>query len=250
MGEKIEGLTDEQERHVYAFIESRPDWITAVNSPLMCDEGPEQGEHTVKRPHPYLMGMDYTLKHLRDCVPCKVLDIGSPFAQVVAAKWLPGVEIATLDIRANPGSSEVGVKWIQGNATSIPAENGAYDVVTSMWVLGHVGDGRYGDALDVNGDVKMIREMARVLRKGGKAIFGPGLMGHQCANLFNMHRMYTWEWLEREFEKANLQMLEKTEFLSEKDLFLDPSWSDISKNTVVILNRRDGFYGACVLKKI
>jgi hypothetical protein len=40
--------------------------------------------------------------------------------------------------------------------------------------MGHVGDGRYGDALDVDGDLKMLAEIARVLRPGGLAIVGPG----------------------------------------------------------------------------
>ena len=60
---------------------------------------------------------------------------------------------------------------------------------TCLSTIEHIGLGRYGDPIDPWGDVKMARNLARLLRPGGTLLIsfpcGPGCV------VFNKHRIYT-----------------------------------------------------------
>jgi SAM-dependent methyltransferase len=64
-----------------------------------------------------------------------------------------------------------------------------FDLVTCLSTIEHIGLGRYGDPIDPWGDVKMARNLARLLRPGGTLLIsfpsGPGCVA------FNKHRIYT-----------------------------------------------------------
>ena len=214
---------------------------------LLYDEAQGEAEHAYPAAHPYLLGLYYAVKRIARLAPCKVLDIGSPLAQIAALAAIPGIEMSVMDIRPYAEAEKFEINWIHGNATSIPFPDASWSVFSSLWVMGHVGDGRYGDALDVDGDVKMIREMGRVLKSGGTAILGPGMIDKECGNIFNIHRIYSWEWLQKQFDIAGLDLVEKEDFEIASDLFIDPTWDGVNK--VFTPMRRPGYYGVCVLRK-
>jgi SAM-dependent methyltransferase len=64
-----------------------------------------------------------------------------------------------------------------------------FDLVTCLSTIEHIGLGRYGDPIDPWGDVKMARNLGRLLRPGGVLLLsfpsGPGCV------VFNKHRIYT-----------------------------------------------------------
>lgn len=230
-----------EESHIRAFALARPKWRFAALSERLYDEDTGSREHKYARTHPYVAGLRYVMPRIVETAPCRVLDIGSPLIQNVALACLPGVDVTVLDIRPNDDHDALGLTWLTASATKLPFEDRSWDLVTSLWVMGHVGDGRYGDDFDVDGDRKMIAEIARVLRPGGQAIIGPGLIDEECGNIFNVHRVYSWEWLKEEFEREGLEVLETIDLPVSDDVFFRAGSYE--------LERRDGRYGLAWLKK-
>lgn len=236
-------LSAAEEAHVTRFLSERDAWRMCVMAERVSDEMSDSPIHKYAKAHPYITGMQYVMHRIREMGPCKILDIGSPLSQNVALSCLPGVDVTVLDVRPNDDADMLGLHWRLASATSLPYADASWDIVISLWVMGHVGDGRYGDEFVVDGDLRMLKEIARVTRPGGTAIIGPGLVDDACGNIFNLHRIYSWPWLREEFDKAGFDLLEQ------KDLF-------VSNEFYVSMNagqpgvvRRDGHYGLALLKK-
>jgi hypothetical protein len=60
--------------------------------------------------------------------------------------------------------------------------------LSSMHVIEHIGLGRYGDPLDPDGDLKAIRELCRVLARGGNLMVAVPV--GRARIQFNAHRVY------------------------------------------------------------
>lgn len=236
-------LSSAEEAHIGAFIDARPTWQTCFLSERVYDESEGSRTHKYPKPHPYIIGMQETLRIVRELSPCSVLDIGSPLVQNVALSCMPGVDVTVLDVRPHDDADKLGLKWHTTTATAMPYPDASWSVVTSLWVMGHVGDGRYGDAFDVDGDRKMLSEIARILKPGGVAIIGPGLVSAHCGNIFNLHRIYSWEWLLEEFERVGLAVMDQRDLPVSNEVFID------SDKDAMLVGRRDGNYGLALLTK-
>lgn len=234
-------LTPAEEGHLEQFCTTRADWRVCLLAERMHDENEGNREHKYSKAHPYITGMHYVMGKLKELVPCKVLDIGSPIAQNVAAGSLPGVDLTVLDVRRNDDAELLGLKWVTASATELPFPDASWELLTCLWVMGHVGDGRYGDAFDADGDKKLLAEAARVLKPDGLAIIGVGLIDSYCGNIFNLHRIYSWEWLRAAFKEAGFEVLEERDLFVSSDVFLD----DTTKP-----ERRDGYYGLALLRRM
>lgn len=75
--------------------------------------------------------------------------------------------------------------------------------LSCMHVVEHVGLGRYGDPLDPDGDKKAIRELKRVLAKGGDLIFVTPVGRPRIQ--FNAHRIYSYDQILDLFSDLELQ---------------------------------------------
>lgn len=74
------------------------------------------------------------------------------------------------------------------DVTKLPFADNNIPSLSCMHVLEHIGLGRYGDAIDPDGDVKAMHELSRVLAPGGQLyIVVP--VGQPCI-AFNAHRIY------------------------------------------------------------
>lgn len=74
--------------------------------------------------------------------------------------------------------------------------------LSCMHVIEHVGLGRYGDAVDPNGDLKAISELKRVLAVGGYLLFVVPV--GQPRICFHAHRIYSYEQIMEYFSGLNL----------------------------------------------
>jgi len=72
--------------------------------------------------------------------------------------------------------------------TDLPFADGALPSVSCMHVVEHVGLGRYGDAMDADGDLKAMAELARVTAPGGNLLFVVPVGAPRVQ--FNAHRIY------------------------------------------------------------
>lgn len=121
-----------------------------------------------------------------------IVDFGGgrgSFSTVVPMLFrFPGTEIVSVDISNHGEASEFGVRYVQGDCRGTGLPSSSADVVSLISTLEHVGLGRYGDPLDVEGDVRCIEEVQRVLRPGGHLILTTPY-GYPTV-VFNLHRIY------------------------------------------------------------
>jgi hypothetical protein len=74
-----------------------------------------------------------------------------------------------------------------------------------MHVVEHIGLGRYGDPLNVHGDVIAMNNLRRSLRSGGRLLFVVPV--GKPAIYFNAHRVYSATWI-RDFFATRLRLKE------------------------------------------
>lgn len=75
--------------------------------------------------------------------------------------------------------------------------------LSCMHVIEHIGLGRYGDPLDVRGDLKAMAELIRVTKIGGSILFVVPI-GGKSKIIFNAHRIYTFEQIREYFKNFDL----------------------------------------------
>lgn len=239
-------LTQAERAHLVAFRESRPDWPIFYVEERWGDEFPnDESSRSYPKAHPYLTGMQYVINRTPRQNGRKLLDIGSPLAQNVCMASI-GFDLTVVDVRPHPDAEELGLKWVEASACNLPFEDASWDLMTSCWVMSHVGDQRYGDDFEIDGDLKMLGELTRVLKPGGTLILGVGLVDVECSMLFNIHRIYSWTWLHEQFGKVGLEVINQKDLPVSNDMFIDPTWST---SGTFRLARRSGYYGICTLRK-
>ena len=213
-------------------------------NPLFSDEDRSPvKEHVYRHTHPFVRGMKDVLRLVNKHQPRTVLDVGSPLAQNVAVSYL--ADLTMLDVRVLEDKA-LGLNVIQGSACAIPFPDKSQELVTSLWVMCHVGDGRYGDVLELDGDKKMLQEVHRVLRSDGLAVLGIGPMDEAPGLIFNVQRIYSWPWIEALFKEVGFVLLEKGEYPISKDMFIEHHWQE---EDAMVMRISGGVYGFAVLQK-
>jgi SAM-dependent methyltransferase len=84
----------------------------------------------------------------------------------------------------------------------LPFETSSLESVSCMHTIEHIGLGRYGDELDVQGDIKAIEELKRVTRPGGTILFVTPVGRPKIE--FNAHRIYSFEQIMDYFKGTDL----------------------------------------------
>lgn len=119
----------------------------------------------------------------------------------------------------------------RGDLNRLPFADQSVPSLSCMHVVEHVGLGRYGDALDYDGDLKSMEELARVLSVGGNLFFVVPV-GSVARIQYNAHRVYTPQQVIENFEKLGLSLLEFTlipELAADGGLVKNPSASLMAK---------------------
>ncbi len=132
-----------------------------------------------------------------DNQPSKHVDVGSRVDGFVAhiASFR---EIEVFDIR--PQQTRVrNIRFVTADLMNLDPSLVEYtDSLSSLNVIEHFGLGRYGDPIDVNGHVKGLENMKRMLRKGGTFYFSTPI-GPQRIE-FNAHRVFSLAYLLKIFK--------------------------------------------------
>ena len=198
--------------HLRRFALSRPEFGIVLSPQMMFDEHPNvPGKDQLHRQDPchwYQAGSIHAvgaIKTMDRSQMLQIVDIGSPVEQKIAIAAIDNVTLTTLDVRPEYYHALMPFQTIIGTATKLPFPSDSVDVVTSNCVLCHVGDGRYGDAFDVDGDVNMLRECKRILKPGGVVLLGLGPISLKAILVFNMNRIYSLEWAKKLFGWAGLR---------------------------------------------
>lgn len=75
----------------------------------------------------------------------------------------------------------------RGEILNLPFEDSSLKSLSCLCVAGHVGLGRYGDAIDPQGTKKACKELGRVLARGGYLYFSTNIGKERIC--FNAHRV-------------------------------------------------------------
>jgi len=86
--------------------------------------------------------------------------------------------------------------------TRLEFEDDSIRSLSCMHVVEHIGLGRYGDPLDVDGDLKAINELKRVVAAGGHLLFVVPI--GKAKIMFNAHRIYSYEQIATYFQEFDL----------------------------------------------
>ena len=116
-------------------------------------------------------------------------DIGCATGCFPAMQLMVGIERCTVFEVRPTSSNDARVEVRVQDLTYSEDVEPEFDLVTCLSTIEHVGLGRYGDPIDPWGDVKMARNLRRLLRPGGIMLLsfpvGRGTV------VYNMHRIYS-----------------------------------------------------------
>lgn len=101
--------------------------------------------------------------------PGTILDIGSVHTRLPITLASRGYRVVSLDYLPYP-YRHPNLRAVQGDAMRCPFAAKSFDAILAISVIEHVGIGHYGDPSRDIGDREAVREIARLLRPGGRAI--------------------------------------------------------------------------------
>lgn len=117
------------------------------------------------------------------------------------------------------------LKFGEADLLKLPFPDNSIESLSCMHTVEHVGLGRYGDPIDSEADLKAMKELSRVVAKGGHLLFvvpvgAPKLM-------FNAQRIYSYEQIVSSF--SSLKLVEFTLLPDEGGLVEDATPSMVEK---------------------
>lgn len=149
----------------------------------------------------YIYHTSWAARILYETKPKKHVDISSSlyFSGIVSA-FIP---IDFYDYRpANLILSGLNSK--KGDLTHLSFKDNSIESISCMHTIEHIGLGRYGDKIDVDGDIKAIDELKRVVAVNGNLMIVLPV-GNKSMIEFNAHRIYTYEHVMQLFEGLELK---------------------------------------------
>jgi len=98
-----------------------------------------------------------------------VLDVGCCHSRLPIALASRGYHVVGLDFQSylfrHPS-----LQAIRGDLTALPFTRSSFDAVVAVSVIEHIGIGHYGDPETATGDRQAVRQLAQVLKRGGRLI--------------------------------------------------------------------------------
>ena len=128
----------------------------------------------------------WALRKLAELKPEVHHDIGSRYDGFVgqATAICP---VVSYDIR-EPGFTLPRFEFRCGSILDLPLADETVVSLSCLHVAEHIGLGRFGDVLDPEGTTKALRELSRVLKRGGQFLFSMPIGRERVC--FNAHRVW------------------------------------------------------------
>lgn len=174
----------------------RPDWVIGSDFFCLFDKTKDTG---FDRHYVYHPAWAFR-KVVNDIRPSKHVDISSILsfsAQLTALMPVEFYDFRPPDIEL----SDLKVGSI--DLMKLPFQDDSIESLSCMHTIEHVGLGRYGDGIDVDGDRKSLNELSRVLSYGGSLLVVVPI-GDRSMVHFNAHRVYQPEWIVQALSKLEL----------------------------------------------
>lgn len=159
--------------------------VTVNHMPVLDQDTPKHTDQEIQ--WDYLAHCNWAAMWLSRLHPISHLDVGSyAYFAACVGSFIPYFTFA--DIRPLPVPLQ-NVSMVPTDVTNLPMNDKWFNSVSCLHVLEHIGLGRYGDRLDVDGDVKALNELKRVLIPGGCLILVVPMNKVPRID-FNAHRIY------------------------------------------------------------
>jgi SAM-dependent methyltransferase len=180
-------------------------------------------------PHYFYQGA-WLARKLQEDKPLKHVDVGSSVLMigVISAQ----VDTTFVDYRPLKASLS-GLNAISGDILDLPFQSNAVRSLSCLHVLEHIGLGRYGDKLDVQGSQKGALQLKRVLDSGGSLYVSVPIGVERIC--FNAHRVFDAKKFPTLFHGLEL---ESFSYVDDAGVFHE----NISPADVPVLNYGCGFY--------
>jgi SAM-dependent methyltransferase len=142
----------------------------------------------------------WALTKLAEFKPALHHDVGSRYDGFVgqATAICP---VVSFDIRP-PNITLPRFEFRQGSILDLPLKDGSVRSLSCLHVAEHIGLGRFGDELDPDGTTKALRELSRVLERGGQLLFSMPVGRERVC--FNSQRIWHPEKPVELFSEMNL----------------------------------------------
>lgn len=133
----------------------------------------------------YLYQQLWVFNNVNKLKPKDHYDIGSTYQM---SGYLAGITKAHfLDIR--PVKADIdNLELLEGNIENLPFEDNSLDSVSCLHVIEHIGLGRYGDKLNINGSEIACKELSRVVKPNGYLYLSTPIGRERIC--FNAHRVF------------------------------------------------------------
>ncbi len=147
----------------------------------------------------YIYHPAWAARILAKAPPLKHVDISSTlhFSTIVSAF----VKVDFFDYRPAP-LNLTNLSSSAADLTNLRFESDSIESLSCMHVIEHIGLGRYGDPVDIDGDKKAARELSRVLAKNGRLIVAIPVGRPRIQ--YNAHRIYSHEQVMEMFSELTL----------------------------------------------
>jgi hypothetical protein len=192
--------------------------------PCLLDKTPE----TDFERH-YVYHLAWAARCVKKINPQKHIDIGSRlFFSTILSAFVPTdfYDYRPADI-VLPGLGSY-----RGDLTNLPFKDNELDSVSCLHTIEHIGLGRYGDAINVNGDLTAMKELSRVVAPGGHLLIAVP-MGEKMRIQFNAHRIYSYDSIISYFPNFELKNFAYIPDESKRDpIIMESSPSDIGNEVM------------------
>ncbi len=137
----------------------------------------------------YFLQDIYMAKKILENNPQDHYDIGSRVDGFISHLLCNNIHITMIDIRPLPRKVE-GLSFLQGDATNLSRiETESIDSLSSLHAVEHFGLSRYGGDIDTDASMKAMKEMMRVIKKGGYLYFSVPI-SYKNGIYYNSHRVF------------------------------------------------------------
>lgn len=178
-------------RHAGSYLKDLRSYsgqLAAAGDATAIEPFPQLADATATTPYDphYVHQGPWVFRHLLEQLPARHVDIGSSVMYLGFFSAIAPTEF--VDIRP----VEMGMPGLTpraGSLLALPFESATQGSVSCLHVVEHVGLGRYGDPLDINGTALACAELERVLAGSGRLYLSLPI-GRPRVN-FNAHRVHT-----------------------------------------------------------
>ncbi|OGF24904.1 hypothetical protein A2331_06070 [Candidatus Falkowbacteria bacterium RIFOXYB2_FULL_34_18] len=172
----------------------------------------------------------------------RLLDVGSAYSDLLFDLLPQKIEISAIDL--NNFSKNKNIQFVIGDIRKTDFRDNYFDCITCVSTLEHIGViGRYGSDEDPRGDIRAVKEMHRILKRGGALLV---TVPYGIRDVLPINKLYNKERIEI--------LLKDFDILEQKYLKYDKKWDfwfEVNEQEASTTDMiKDGWYSLAFIKAL